>query len=1190
MSDYASTPSRPASPVGDLPSFTASRAAPYRFNWDSATRRPGPGSISETTEGKGDYFANHAPYDLLNNGSVASLPAGALPLEWSSSKHGFNAISNVVNSPHKKPAPPKAHSALPAATPADLPRVRRKDFESYLRAIAPEWERFVQNAEQGRDGAAQIETPLPSSSTFEVPHTPHTPRTPRPPPGKALPPLETVPPVFFDPNFNLGDPRTFNAVTEQREGEEESSDPSSLSHSLPLLEKLSHYADTIEQHLIREISVRSTSFFAALSNLQDLQTESEQCLDRISHLRGLLKDVDEKGAKRGLEIIRREGKLRNMVSVKDGVRFIGGVMEMTGVAKSLVSAGQWGEALDMIDELDRLWHLENEDAKPTRPPPVPAKSGRSSPLPTVMESPPATPAPPPPPPPAPSIPLSSLKAFAALPDHLRALTMEITSSLSSEFVNLLRQDLVERIDANQDVWPESRRQEFDMSLKDRLRPLLQSLVRTKGILEASISWRDVVMTAVRSTVKRRIPALELGEDDAISPQSSAVAELRAMSHSSFMDLVRSMYRGLLNCVEGLHRENAIVVEVVQSIQSPKTAVDIAALQEELSDILSSAAELANALASKVISVRAEQHTALDLPSFCALFNESWDFVVKSEIICRRMIVGLRGTIVSQAKGFLQHFHQTQLSQSAKLVEDEQWNAAEVAPSVQRVVDTMVDASIQDPPEFLLNQPPSNTLSPVPPTSPMPNSPSLSANGTSAAQPRPSSPLPSPNFPPSPGRSPRRRAGNGPTKHLRVEERAFFAVGATLDVLVLLAEYVKVIVNVPLLTTDTMPRVIELLKSFNSRTCQVVLGAGAMRSAGLKNITAKHLALASQSLAIMISLIPYVRETFRRHLSQKQAVMLIEFDKLKRDYQEHQNEIHAKLIAIMGDRLTAHIRSLQAVRWDVPKEGGGVNEYMEVLVKETVTLHKVLSRYLPSSIVEFVMTQVFAAINHRLSEEYAKIELPSQDAKERLLADARYLQEKLTGLKNVNGPTAMLETVVSEKPVVNKQHEQQPPSASPPAAQSPVQSAINPGRFRGMLQRASTLNGRHGAVAQKEPPPVPNAGKTLPPTIDASPSPGLDVKTPLVDPMGDNSPPMPTPPVSVTEKPLVAEPEEASTDAAVDIPTVETDAPPPAPPPKEDLPPPSSDNERQSQPNGETANGDVAPASESEPHPLTEDGP
>jgi vacuolar protein sorting-associated protein 54 len=125
----------------------------------------------------------------------------------------------------------------------------------------------------------------------------------------------------------------------------------------------------------------------------------------------------------------------------------------------------------------------------------------------------------------------------------------------------------------------------------------------------------------------------------------------------------------------------------------------------------------------------------------------------------------------------------------------------------------------------------------------------------------------------------------------------------------------------------------------------------MRSAGLKNITAKHLALASQSLSIVIALIPYIRETFRRHLSPKQAVMLVEFDKLKRDYQEHQNEIHAKLIAIMGDRITAHIKSLNAIRWEAPAAKPGVHDYMELMVKETVTLHKVLSRYLASAVVE-----------------------------------------------------------------------------------------------------------------------------------------------------------------------------------------------------------------------------------------------
>lgn len=79
-----------------------------------------------------------------------------------------------------------------------------------------------------------------------------------------------------------------------------------------------------------------------------------------------------------------------------------------------------------------------------------------------------------------------------------------------------------------------------------------------------------------------------------------------------------------------------------------------------------------------------------------------------------------------------------------------------------------------------------------------------------------------------------------SKNLRIEDHEFFIVSATAEVLILLLDYLRVIVNLPMLTTDTMSRIIEFLKAFNSRTCQVVLGAGAMRSAGLKNITAKHL--------------------------------------------------------------------------------------------------------------------------------------------------------------------------------------------------------------------------------------------------------------------------------------------------------------------------------------------------------------
>lgn len=52
-----------------------------------------------------------------------------------------------------------------------------------------------------------------------------------------------------------------------------------------------------------------------------------------------------------------------------------------------------------------------------------------------------------------------------------------------------------------------------------------------------------------------------------------------------------------------------------------------------------------------------------------------------------------------------------------------------------------------------------------------------------------------------------------------------------------------------------------MQVFNSRSCQLVLGAGAMQVAGLKSITAKHLALASQCLGALITLQPTLAAVF-----------------------------------------------------------------------------------------------------------------------------------------------------------------------------------------------------------------------------------------------------------------------------------------------------------------------------------------
>ena len=89
--------------------------------------------------------------------------------------------------------------------------------------------------------------------------------------------------------------------------------------------------------------------------------------------------------------------------------------------------------------------------------------------------------------------------------------------------------------------------------------------------------------------------------------------------------------------------------LIPPVRPPASASELAVIHDSLFDTLSSSAESANVLMSKVISARADQHAKLDFREFLETFNECWNFVVRCEIICRRMIVGLRGAVVSQVQ-------------------------------------------------------------------------------------------------------------------------------------------------------------------------------------------------------------------------------------------------------------------------------------------------------------------------------------------------------------------------------------------------------------------------------------------------------------------------------------------------------------------------------------------------------------
>ena len=77
-------------------------------------------------------------------------------------------------------------------------------------------------------------------------------------------------------------------------------------------------------------------------------------------------------------------------------------------------------------------------------------------------------------------------------------------------------------------------------------------------------------------------------------------------------------------------------------------------------------------------------------------------------------------------------------------------------------------------------------------------------------------------------------------------------------------------------------------------CQVLM-AGAMRpdSAGLKSISAKHLALSSQSLGMFLTLMPHIKAVLAAYVPEAQRSLRKEMDSATADYEEHQQQLFSK---------------------------------------------------------------------------------------------------------------------------------------------------------------------------------------------------------------------------------------------------------------------------------------------------------
>ncbi|KAK5462491.1 hypothetical protein LTS15_002203 [Exophiala xenobiotica] len=988
----------------------------------------------------------------INHPTIAETSQNAIStiLQHPIMRTGLSASTAVPTTGYKAPT----HRDIPPVALTNIRHIEAKAFQPYLAQVGSLYEAFQRARNEGegetslfqRDKkdtrneeweailAKRLQRPGHSrtgsmSSTTSTPlDMPQPKRRQSGQRRHAVTPLSTIPTVYSEEDFHLENPRTFDIVSEHSEiVRDPSGAPSgrkSLATNAILQEKLSWYMDTVEVHLINSISTASKSFFSALGSLRELHNEAADSVNRIQKLRKELAKLDKEMAIDGLKVVNLKQRRDNVRQLAQAMMQLEDIVKSVQGVEAMVENGEIDQALNVLDEVEALM------------------AGRESRLSNSNEH----------------IQyqrwdLRRIKALEGAFDDLTQLRYRAGRGFEARFHGSLLTDIRRHVDqteisATLQRWgvaytrlkPGQRRapsafpgyMSIGPELRAELEAEMRGLSRARYTTQAATTFRAIVLRETKSMIRKQLPSSN--DDDNISTVSASTTGGRGMSQQEKSSILARNLRALdpddwyqmlatiyTNISEGLRRLSVqvkILLDITSNLpehmlKSPPTSPDPSSLDRirsppagrsraassvqaemqqvlDLSSLLGEGVDLAQAQITKVVRVRSQQNAELPLADFLKYFTLNRLFADECEAISGRSGTALKSVVDSQIKDFVARFGDSQKHDIIKVMDSDKWDAKDFGEHENELLSRVIQGSTSDALPWV-----ESTMIWQLSTNGLKDSNGSATNGTA-----------------------------GTTAKVRsaiVDGQKYILPESALAMLQSMETFQHLAAGIPSMSQEVATLLLESLKLFNSRSSQLILGAGATRSAGLKNITTKHLALSSQALSFIVALIPYVREFFRRHLPSSTAShIMTEFDKVKRLFQEHQNGIHEKLVDIMSGRASMHVKSMKNIDWEeaAKNKAVSVSPYMETLTKETGTLQKVLAKHLPEPIVAGIMIPVFSSYKEQWTSAYNDVTIKSAAAKERLLADAEFFQSRISKIDGSADLGEQIVKVVHAKSVAN----------------------------------------------------------------------------------------------------------------------------------------------------------------------------
>ncbi|PWA29323.1 hypothetical protein CCH79_00013924 [Gambusia affinis] len=806
--------------------------------------------------------------------------------------------------------------------------------------------------------------------------------------------LEQVPKIFLRPDFALEDPATFNMVLPWSHFHSAGGKSRDVASSKLLQEKLSHYLDVVEVSIARQISLRSEAFFHAMSSQHELQDQLQETQQAVAVLRGRTDAMDRVMCQGPLRALRIALTRNNCVKLHNKLKLMAAVHQTQPTVQLLLSTSEFVGALELIattkevlqQELQGIHsfrHLGSQlcelekliDKMMVEDFSMYARSDLNR---NLKEEP---------------LVLEKERLESLVYGLLRQRKLDFLDIYSDEMITAAKA-IVSQCVAERVVHIEEIDTEVIFKLADQMRLMTfpQWFELLENIFESFLLFlqrikdtlnviRNVVLQVLSSNHKNRLLAetssAPAGQDVSQEPLGlQGEAELAYLTHEGLFisdalneaQQQRQQESGVVgqdqrstagsrfqqnrtetaaegDSSSGISEISAGREHSFISGENPMpTEMELNRVINNLQELLYVASDVSHDRCVKVLTARAKDGSLERLSSaeFVSLSQAVEAFVRDTENLCGRRSVSLRGALQSQANRFVNRFHEERKTKLSLLLDNERWKQADVPAEFQNLVNSIADGKI--------------------------SLPERKVSGTEDRK---------------------------PVDFLLINGQKYAVVGTVLLLIRIFLEYCQCVNDIPSITTDMLTRLSDLLKHFNSRSCQLVLGAGALQVVGLKTITTKNLALASRCLQLVVHYIPIIRAHFETKLQPKQFSVLRHFDHIMKDYNDHIAEISAKLVAIM-DSLFEKFLSKYEVKAPMP------SACFRNICKQMAKMHEAIFDLLPEEQTQMLFLRINACFKMHLKRQLARLGVSNDGGPQHglVVVDVAFYTENILALKSL----------------------------------------------------------------------------------------------------------------------------------------------------------------------------------------------